>query len=78
MLESGREAGRWGEVYVCALDLASLPKGSSENRCTNRRVGDRMDRKKLDFHLVLWASNSYIFLAWDHFLLVLVNDFVRC
>ena len=33
-------------------------------------------RKKLEFQLVLCASGSHIFIAWGHFLLVLVNDFV--
>ena len=57
--------------------VASKPKGLIENGCTDRRVGGRMDRKKLDFHLVLWTCSSYVLLAWGHFLLVLVNDFVR-
>ena len=33
--------------------------------------------KKLEFQLVLWASNSHILLSWGHFLLVLVYVFVR-
>ena len=32
--------------------------------------------KKLEFQLVLCATGSHILLAWGHFLLVLVNDFV--
>ena len=32
--------------------------------------------KKPEFQLVLWASSSHILLAQDHFLLVLVNDFI--
>ena len=34
-------------------------------------------KKKLDFQLVLWTSNYHNFLAWGHFLLVLVGDLVR-
>ena len=36
-------------------------------------------KKKLEFQLVLWASSSWILLAWCNFLLVLpvVNEFVR-
>ena len=34
-------------------------------------------RKQLIFQLVLWASSFHTLLAWGHFLLVLVNDFVR-
>ena len=33
--------------------------------------------KKLEFQLVLWPSSFHILLAWDNFLLVVVNDFVR-
>ena len=33
--------------------------------------------KKLEFHLVLWASSDHIFLAQGHFLLDLVNDFIK-
>ena len=32
--------------------------------------------KKLEFQLVLCTSCSHILIAWGHFLLVLVNDFV--
>ena len=32
---------------------------------------------KHGFQLVLWTSRLHILLAWSHFLLVLVNDFVR-
>ena len=68
---------RWGLCMCTRSIVASKPKDLSENRCTDRRVGDRMARKKVDFHLVVWASSSYILLAWGHFLLILVNDFVR-
>lgn len=33
--------------------------------------------KKIEFKLVLWASTFHIFLAQGHFLLVVVNNFVR-
>ena len=33
--------------------------------------------KQLKFQLVLWASSSHILLAQGHFLLDLVNDFIR-
>ena len=33
--------------------------------------------KKIEFKLVLWASAFHIFLAQGHFLLVVVNNFVR-
>ena len=33
--------------------------------------------KKPEFQLVLWASSSHILLAQGHFLLDLVNDFIR-
>ena len=33
--------------------------------------------KKIEFQLVLWASSSHIFLSQDHFLLILVTDFVK-
>ena len=33
-------------------------------------------KKKLEFQFVLLASSSHILLAWDNFLLALVNDFV--
>ena len=36
-----------------------------------------LEKKKLEFQLVLWASSSRILLAWCNFLLVLVNEFVR-
>ena len=32
--------------------------------------------KKLEFQLVLCASGFHILLAWGHFMLVLINDFV--
>ena len=35
------------------------------------------EKEKLDFQLVLWTSNYHNFLAWGHFLLVLVGDLVR-
>ena len=34
-------------------------------------------QNKLEFQLVLWVGSSHILLAWNHFLLVLVNDLVR-
>ena len=33
--------------------------------------------KKLDFQLVLWESSYHILLVQGHYLLVLINDFVR-
>ena len=33
--------------------------------------------KKLVFQLVLWASSSYILLAWGQILFIFVNDFIR-
>ena len=34
-------------------------------------------KKKLEFQFVFWVSNSYILFAQNHFLLVLVYDFIR-
>ena len=34
-------------------------------------------QNKLEFQLVLWVDSSHILLAWNHFLLVVVNDLVR-
>ena len=36
-----------------------------------------LEKKKLEFQLVLWGSSSHILLGWGHFLLVLVNNFIR-
>ena len=40
----------------------------------HNRMYDQGSKKKIEFQLVLWASNSLILLALGHFLLVLVND----
>ena len=34
-------------------------------------------QNKLEFQLVLWLGSFHIWLAWNHFLLVLANDLVR-
>ena len=35
-----------------------------------------LEKKTLEFQLVLWVISSHISLAWGHFSLILVNDFV--
>ena len=36
-----------------------------------------IEKKKLEFQLVLWASTSHMLLTQSHFLLILVDDFVQ-
>ena len=38
---------------------------------------DRAWRKLIFLQIVLWAHSSHTLLAQDHFLLILVNDFIR-
>lgn len=40
------------------------------------RAQSQGQKKKCEFQLVLWVKSSHILLAWDHFFLIFVNDFV--
>ena len=72
---------RWRCYDIARHDkfLGDLTKdfGRNDSRATGPQTYQGNGSKKLEFQLVLWASNSHILLSKGHFLLVLVYVFVR-
>ena len=63
--------------FNCCLHMLNhVPFATHDINIFNPHMAG-LEKKKHEFQCVLWASRSHMWLASSHFLLILVNDFVR-